>query len=459
MPNRSDLKATDKGNPKATPQLLEQQHSLAHAASGQLAAGLVAASTDLRNPQDGAAFMDKFQKEVGLPADIQAIKDKLIVSSPAKFLRVNPALFYVDLKGPYAGLSQLLDRPSPTITIDGDAHLGNFGTVRAADGSTIWGLNDYDMAGKGKAEWDLERLATSLILMGHDGKLSETDAQSCIKHMAAAYCTEMAKFDDKNRPTNAGIKQGDADGPVAKLIDKSTKHSQAHMLDKFAVSGPDGYTKLQRNAELLDSTPEDRTKIGELLKGYEKTLGATPGLQRPLEMLDLACRVESGGSTYGLHRYYGLFKGTDGEPRILEIKQELPTAPEQATGDLKQANAEHIFSAMKAAGGTPDPMMGYATMDGTAYFIREREKEKGTLDLTDLSASDWKSVAEQAGTALAKAHAHQPGAATAINHWIGKDQDTFIANLQKFAKVYAQQTRDDTTAYASLKDLKEGAAN
>ena len=531
MPNRFDLKVT--GQPGAP----------------------------LRDPQAGAAFVDKFQKEVGLDKEAQAAKDKLMVTSAAKFQRVNPALFYEDVKGPYAGESQLLDRPCPTTTAEGkpiyivgDAHLGNLGTVRAADGETMWGPNDYDMAGKGKVEWDLERLASNTILMGiEDGKLSPEDALSCVEHMAKAYCEKMSKF-GKDLPENSGLKADAASGPVKQLIEKSAGRSQSHMLKKFAVAeqaivaGPDGNAKLERPRGILEATAKEQKKVGHFFKGvdkdtckflelqhpaevldvtrhvdedgvehyyallkgtndsptvigmtldpsteklamtrpnytrlkrndqlldltkqeqtmltsfltedYDKNQGPTPALKRPLEILDMAERVESGGSTYRLHRYYALLKGTDNLPVMLEIKQELPTAPEQSSGDLKKTNAGHLFTAMQALGGTPDPMMTCATIDGCAYFVREREREKGSLDLTTLDPSEWKSVAEQAGTALAKTQAHQPGAATAINKWISKDQDKLIDNLKIFAEEYAEQTRQDTAAYAKMKGLEVGA--
>lgn len=54
-------------------------------------------------------------------------RNALTASSPAKFLRINPALFYEDLKGVYADKSRLLGRKAPVITIAGDCHLGNLG--------------------------------------------------------------------------------------------------------------------------------------------------------------------------------------------------------------------------------------------------------------------------------------------------------------------------------------------
>ena len=403
----------------------------------------------LRNPQTAARFVTNFNHQLGLdPAD-QATKDKLMVSSPAKFLRVNPALFYQDLKGPYAQMSQLLDKPAPQITIDGDAHLGNFGTVRDAKGDTIWGLNDYDMAAKGSPEADLERLATSIILFGKDAGMSQSDCLPLINSMAKSYADEIDKFKKGDPPDNSGLKSGNAWGAVKNFVDKQSKVSQSDMLKRFASKDKGGdFTKLQRNAELKDMSPSQKELVQGFLANYDKSQGKTPDLQRPIQVLDMANRIESGGSTYGLNRFYAMLKGTGKDPVILEIKQELPSAPLTPSGDLTKTNMPGIYSSMQAMGGTPNPLEAQATLNKTGYFIREREREKGSIDPTTLKPGEWKDLCQQAGMALAKAHAHQPGAGHDISKWIGDDEPTMSQNLQSFAVAYANQTEQDTKAYA-----------
>jgi uncharacterized protein (DUF2252 family) len=428
-----------------------QQDHLARQVAVQMGAPMAnsTAAGPKRDPGQAVAFVNNFNSQLGLSDSVSQTRDKLIASSPAKFLRTNPGLFYQDLKGPYAAESKLLDRKAPQITIDGDAHLGNFGTVRAADGSTMWGLNDYDMAAKGSPEADLERLATSFILMGKENGLSQADSVPLIKTMAKAYMDEVASFSDSKPPENAGLKVDKTSGAVKDLIDADSSISQHHIIKKYAQEGADGY-QLQRNDELKQTTPNEQKLLTGYLKKYDQTQGDTPGVQRPLKVLDMAQKVEAGGSTYGLHRYFVLVQGTSDLPVIMEIKQELPTAPDTPSGDLTKADAGHIFSGMQAMGGTPDPMMSATTLDGGAYFVREREREKGTLDLSTLHGeSDWQSVAQQAGQALAKAHAHQPGAAKAITAWIGNDQSKLADNLQTFAVDYASQTVADASAFSA----------
>ncbi|MBT9585127.1 DUF2252 family protein [bacterium] len=395
----------------------------------------------LRDSQPAVDFVHRFNSELKLPPDTLQRRNEMTVSSPAKFYRVNPALFYDDVLGVYFNMSNLLDpRKAPEIIIAGDCHLGNFGTLRARDGSTFWGINDFDMAGKGTPEDDLERMATSLHLMS---PLSTQQCNELIADMAEAYLNELQRMAACGSSEHGGITQGEAHGVVADLIAKKSQETQASLLKEFTKNG-----HFKRNKELREVTPPERELVEGFLANYESKQGDTPELKRPLQVLDIAAKMESGGSTYGLNRFFILVAAQDGEPRILDMKQELPTAPEQNTGDTEEADADYIFSCMKALGGTFDPTMAAGTMDKDAYYIRERQREKGSLPISEFTQpQQWRELVENAAVAVARAHAYQSGAAQAITDWVGDDRPTLIERLQSFAQVYAQQTVEDRAAY------------
>ena len=48
--------------------------------------------------------------------------------------------------------------------ICGDAHVRNLGAFAAPDGRLLFDINDFDETIRGPFEWDLKRLATSLVL-------------------------------------------------------------------------------------------------------------------------------------------------------------------------------------------------------------------------------------------------------------------------------------------------------
>ncbi|MFN8612130.1 MAG: DUF2252 family protein [Vulcanimicrobiota bacterium] len=422
-------------------QVADQQNlaiQVARCAGAQIPGGLA------RSPEEGVEFVNQFNSELELPQDVLLRRNQLTVSSPSRFFRVNPALFYQDVMGCYFEMSNLLDRKAPEIIIGGDCHLGNLGTMRAPDGSCFWGINDFDMAGRGSPEDDLERMATSLLLMGL-GRLQPADQDELVAGLARAYLGELNRLADSDHTPVCGIRASEARGEVAQLITRQSGARQDDLLEKFTHHH---HQKLKRNEELRDVEEPQASHLKAFLQHYDQDQGPTPDLRRPLQVLDIARKLESGGSTYGLNRYFILVAGHGEEPRILELKQELPTAPEQSTGDLGQANAEHIFTGMAALGGTFDPTMAYCTIDGDAYYLRERQREKGSLEPDKFtSLQQWRDLSEQAAVALARAHAHQAGVARAIRDWVGADQDTLIARLQHFARVYTEQTVQDCAAY------------
>ncbi len=50
--------------------------------------------------------------------------------------------------------------------ICGDAHVRNLGAFAAPDGRLVFDINDFDETIRAPFEWDLKRLATSLVLAG-----------------------------------------------------------------------------------------------------------------------------------------------------------------------------------------------------------------------------------------------------------------------------------------------------
>lgn len=436
LPGRPRLAAPGPLSPK---EVAQSQQALALKAAG------VTRVDVLRDTQPAVDFVHRFNAELQLDPETLQKREQMTVSSPAKFFRVNPALFYEDVLGVYYNMSNLIPgRLAPEIIVAGDCHLGNFGTLRARDGSTFWGINDFDMAGKGTCEDDLERMATSLLLMS---PLEDEKCAPLVERMAVGYLAELRRLEDSKAPVHNGIFRHEAKGAVAALIDKKQKNTQAELLDEFCKHG-----RLKRNHELKDISRRDEQLINDFLPHWESQAENTPELVRPLHVQDIARKTESGGSTFGLNRFFLLVEGTDGQERILELKQELPTAPEQNTGNTEEANADYIFTCMKALGGNFEPTMAAGTIDKDAYYVRERQREKGSLPIDKFTTPEqWGELVDHAAIALARAHAFQPGAAAKILQWVGDDQDILVERLQSYAETYARQTEMDCAAYqASL---------
>src|ERR1700687_6084694 len=89
-----------------------------------------------------------------------AIKWQRMAASPFGFFRGAVPVMAADLAVlPHTGIFTQLC---------GDAHVRNLGAYAAPDGRLVFDINDFDETIRGPFEWDVKRLATSIILAGRE---------------------------------------------------------------------------------------------------------------------------------------------------------------------------------------------------------------------------------------------------------------------------------------------------
>ncbi|HEY4003436.1 MAG TPA: DUF2252 family protein, partial [Candidatus Xenobia bacterium] len=198
---------------------------------------------------------------------------------------------------------------------------------------------------------------------------------------------------------------------------------------------------------------------------YESSLGTTARMERPIKVLGVARKLQSGGSSQGQPRYFVLVANADPKkpPIMLEVKEELPPPlagwdpknPQKAvaaskalwTGNLAKANAKQVVQGQKAMGGCPNDLTGFTNIDGIPHLVREREPCKAALSDTALtSVDDMTSLAEQLGKIYARAHGRSNGQAALILHWAG-DPEAFSQKAQAYATKTTLQAGGDCDAY------------
>ncbi|MCW7991118.1 hypothetical protein XF35_39390, partial [Streptomyces platensis subsp. clarensis] len=115
----------------------------------------------------------------GRVAALAPIRVGRMAASPFAFLRGSAGLMAHDLVGsPVTGI---------TAQICGDAHAANFGLYGDARGRLVIDLNDFDETVVGPWEWDLKRLATSLVLAGREVGADEEMCRAAAFDTVGAY--------------------------------------------------------------------------------------------------------------------------------------------------------------------------------------------------------------------------------------------------------------------------------
>ena len=88
-----------------------------------------------------------------------------------------------------------------------------------------------------------------------------------------------------------------------------------------------------------------------------------------------------------------------------------------------------------------DPLLGYTTIDGRDFLVRQLCDHKASIDLTNLKGTALIEYAVVCGELLAKGHA-RTGDAGAIAGYCGNSTSLDKA-VAKFARLYADQTESD----------------
>lgn len=399
--------------------------------------------SSLRDPAKAVTFINDFNSQLNLKPEDLSEKTKLMKEDAFAFYRAMPALFFHDLHGFYKSESMLLSSPAPSILICADSHPQNFGTLRSPAGNTVWGLNDYDQSGKGSPEWDLIRLAAGISLVSRKNGLDLNQEKQLLKKAADTYFHTIHEVYEKRINPPAWIEKNQTKNPVTEAVEKAEKQTQKEFLEKYTTKDK-GIYKFKSSKRIVPLLPKEAEALSQGLQGYEKSIKEPSAISLPLRILDMAERTGSGGSSYGLKRYWVLAGASKPwrEPVLLEIKELLPSPIDNQDADLQRADAAEIVRNQVLMGGLANPLTGSAVINGRSFMVREREPEKGAVSIEGLGFSEIMTLSEQTAKVLAFSHASGNNAEK-LNRWIGKDALEAGQNLVKIAVSYANQVEAD----------------
>lgn len=352
-------------------------------------------------------------------------KDALVEGGPEMLYRMYPLLFQQDLQGPYQALARLLPEPGPQITLVGDGHVGNLGTLK--DGQeVVWTINDYDQVGKGPVEHDLCRAAASLVLLCQRRGFSKKTAEEALEAFTSRYCKGIEKAD---KTQTLGISKDEAHDPVHDLLKRAEKRTQEDLLSKWTKDNKFDYSE----GDLHRLSDEQQERLESLLTTLPKNV----------KVLDRCCRWDAGGSSMGLERYYILaLKDGQTTPTLVELKQVLPCALESSDPSPKKADADLLRDGFKKLRAPKDQWQKVLQSDDGIYLQRERQHVRMALKDEDYGEEDLNKLAHQMGKILAQAHVNA-GAQNKVGKWIDGQEETLSENLHTFATAYAAQVHQD----------------
>ena len=107
---------------------------------------------------------------------------------------VSPFTYYRGAALPMA--ADLATTPTSGLRVQlcGDAHLSNFGAFASPERKLVFDLNDFDETLPGPFEWDVKRLAASIVVAGRDNGFSRKEIRKAVLAAVSGYRLAMRGF-------------------------------------------------------------------------------------------------------------------------------------------------------------------------------------------------------------------------------------------------------------------------
>ena len=353
----------------------------------------------------------------------------------------------------------------------GDAHLSNFGVFASPERRLMFDVNDFDETLPGPWEWDVKRLAVSMLIAARDNGYRAKDQDQIVLDTVGRYRTAMAEF--------AGMKDLDVwysrlDMESAmqeygsqfkpKLVKRAGKQvAKARTKDSMAAFSKltevvDGKPRIIDQSPLivpLDQLAQGQERerlfdeLHQLLRGYRDTLEFDRRvLLEQFELTDFARKVVGVGSV-GTRAWIALMLGRDGQdPLFLQIKEAEASVLEEFLGPSEFPNhGERVVIGQRLMQATSDIFLGWlhvdAGLDGNArdFYVRQLKDWKGSAEIEQMVPKAMATYGKLCGWTLARAHARS-GDRIAIAAYLGNG-DSFDRAIVEFSKAYAEQNDRD----------------
>lgn len=377
-----------------------------------------------------------------------------MAASPYGFLRGTAVVMARDLAGlPATGI-----RP----VICGDAHLGNFGFYASPERHLVLDLNDFDEAHPGGWEWDLRRLAASIWVAGRQGSATEEQCESAVGSCAAAYREHLAWLAGQplfarsfERLDMDRLQLAASDTSLRAEIERAAKRARKRLSDRALPR----FTEEGESGRRIVEEPPLITQVGmaeadDLVAGLDEYITTLPAhWQRVLggyTLVDVAHKVVGVGSV-GLRAYVALLEGSNADDVIfLQLKQARRSVVAPFVhGDAAwhDHQGRRVVEYQQALQTVSDPLLGWTTVAGLQYYVRQFRNMKGTIAVDNLKPAALTDYAGICGRLLAKGHARTSGASM-IAGYVGTSDELDVA-MGRFARAYADQTERDHETFAS----------
>ena len=413
------------------------------------------------------------QAETRVPELVPIRYGRMLVS-PFTFYRGGALIMASDLAGtPRSGLN---------VQCCGDAHLSNFGVFASPERRLVFDINDFDETLPGPWEWDVKRLAASMLIAAQDNGFPVKDQDQIVLDTVERYRTAMADF-AQMKNLEVWYAHLDVEDTVKQFasqfkpkVVKRAEKTLAKARTRDSMSAFSKLTHVVDGQARIVSEPPLIVPIDELAQGRERdemfeelherlrSFRATLQFDRRVlleefQLTDFARKVVGVGSV-GTRAWIALLFGQDGQdPLFLQMKEaEASVLEDFLTPSEFENHGERVVTGQHLMQASSDIFLGWlhveAGLDGKErdFYGRQLKDWKGSAEIDQMDPQALMTYGRLCGWTLARAHA-RTGDRIAIAAYLGKGS-TFDRAIVEFSHAYAEQNERDYKELA--KAVKSG---
>ncbi|MCI4321445.1 MAG: DUF2252 domain-containing protein [Thermoplasmata archaeon] len=378
--------------------------------------------------------------------------------SPFAFLRGSASVMAHDLAStPTTGLG---------VQLSGDAHLGNFGVFATPERDRVFDSNDFDETLPGPFEWDVKRLATSLVVAARQNRLSPAAGPNAALAAARAYRVSLrtlageSYFDIWYSHIDRANVPDAVDRSGRRLLGEASRRARR---ETGLYAFPRLTERVHGEFRIRDDPPlivhyrgtSAKSRAERTVRTYLRTL---PVERRALldryQVVDVAQKVVGVGSVGTDCSIVLMFGDSDhADPVFLQLKEAVASVYEPYAGASRFAShGERVVVGQRLIQEASDIALGWSSAGGRDYYVRQLRDMKFSSDVATMGAKALLGEAELCGASLARAHA-RTGDPAAIDGYLG-EKSSFEEAVARFAVAYADQTQVDHRAL--LRAIRRG---
>ncbi len=378
--------------------------------------------------------------------------------SPFAFFRGAAALMAADLAStPITGIR---------VQACGDCHVANFGGFGTPERQLVFDINDFDETLPAPWEWDVKRLAASIVLAMRQASVGDRGPDAA-RAAVASYRKRMREYAQMTAlevwysHLSADLFVQNAATPEARKqwrkreIEAALATPQREVPTIACVRN--GQPRITDRPPLIYHPPEIAAignRVRRMLHRYRTTL---PEERRIVldryELIDVARKVVGVGSV-GTRCAVTLLMAGPHDPLLLQFKEARRSVLEPYAGKSRYANqGQRVVTGQRMLQSASDVFLGWTGDDrGHDYYFRQLHDMRMKINIERMTKADWFEYVTLCGWVLARAHA-RTGDPARIAGYLGSGE-AFDDAIARFASVYADQTERDYRSF--IKAIRAG---